>query len=120
MMMSILYWGFLASVVVIVVAFSRIRGPVRSLENVRNHLRSLGMTLRRRNANLHSPEGLEDFVLPLASLGPWTAIEHREQIFPWTGRHSILLWVILILAVDMMLIFIVRNLKKLLFSPKQP
>ncbi len=78
------------------------------------------MTLRRRNARLHSPEGLDDFLLPSASLGAWTAIEHREQIFPRTGRHSTLLWVILILALDMMLIFIVRNLKKLLSSPKQP
>jgi hypothetical protein len=58
----------------------------------------------------YSLKGLLDFLLPLASLGPWTAIEHREQIFPWTGRHSTP-WVILILALDMMLIFIVRNLK---------
>lgn len=120
MRMSILYWGFLASVVIIVVAFSRIRGLVRGLENVRNQLRSLGMTLRRRNAKLHSPEGLDDFLLPLASLGPWTAIESREQIFPWTERHSTLQWVILVLAVSVVPILILRNLKKLPSSPKQP
>jgi len=44
-----------------------------------------------------SIQGLDEFLLPLASLGPSTAVQHKEQIPPWTERHSTLLWIILIL-----------------------
>ncbi len=60
-----------------------------------------------------SIQGLEDLTLPRVSLGPLTAIPHKEKIPPWTERHSILLWIILILAVGTMVILIARNLKKL-------
>jgi len=59
-------------------------------------------------------------MLPLVSLGPPTAIQHKEHIPPWTERHGTLLWIILVLVVGMMLILIFRNLKKLPSSPKQP
>jgi len=65
-------------------------------------------------------QGLDKFLLPLVSLGPLTAIQHKEQIPPWAERHSTLLWIILVLAVSMMLMLIFRNLKKLPSSPKQP
>ena len=67
-----------------------------------------------------SIQGIDEFMLPLVSLGPPTAIQHKEPIPPWTERHSTLLWIILILAVSMMLMLILRNLKKLPSSPKQP
>jgi len=65
-----------------------------------------------------SIQGIDEFMLPLVSLGPLTAIQRKEQIPPWTERHSTLLWIILALAVGMMLIVILRNLKKLPSSPK--
>jgi hypothetical protein len=41
------------------------------------------------------------------------AIQHKDQVPPWTERHSALIWVILMLAVGVMLVLIVRSLKKL-------
>jgi len=67
-----------------------------------------------------SIQGIDEFMLPLVSLGPPTAIQHREPIRPWTERHSTLLWIILALAVTAMLILILGSLKKLSSSPKQP
>jgi len=58
-------------------------------------------------------QGIDDLNLPTVSVGPLTAIHHKEKIPPWTERHSTLIWIILILAVGTMLIFILRNLKKL-------
>lgn len=76
----------------------------------------IGGNPKAREANYDlakSIQGIDDLTLPMVSLGPLTAIPHKEQIPPWTERHSTLLWVILGLAVGMMLILIVRNLKKL-------
>jgi hypothetical protein len=61
-----------------------------------------------------SIQGIDEFTLPSVSLGPpMVALPDRDQIPPWTERHSTLLWIILVLAVGTMLILIVRNLKKL-------
>ena len=65
-----------------------------------------------------SVQGIDDLKLPAVSLGTVTAIPHKEQLPPWTERHSTLLWIILVLAVGTMLILIVRNLKKLPPPPK--
>ncbi len=76
----------------------------------------IGGNPKAREANYDlakSIQGIDDFKLPVLSLGPSTAIPHKEQIPPWTERHSTLLWVILVLAVGTMIILIVRNLKKL-------
>ena len=83
----------------------------------------IGGNLKVREANYDlakSFQGIDDLTLPMVSLGPLTAIPHKEQIPPWTERHSTLLWVILVLAVGMMLILIVRNLKKLPPSRERP
>jgi bacteriorhodopsin len=60
-----------------------------------------------------SVQGIDDLKLPAVSLGPVTAIPHKEQLPSWTERHSTLLWIILVLAVGTMFILIVRNLRKL-------
>jgi hypothetical protein len=60
-----------------------------------------------------SVQGIDDLKPPAVSLGPVTAIPRKEQLPPWTERHSTLLWIILVLAVGTMLILIVRNLRKL-------
>jgi hypothetical protein len=67
-----------------------------------------------------SIQGIDEFMLPLVSLGPPATIQHKEEIPPWTERHSTLLWIILVLVVGMMLVRILKNLKKLPSSPKQP
>ena len=67
-----------------------------------------------------SIQGIDEFTLPLVSIGPSTAIQHKEQISPWTERHSTLLWIILVLVVGTMLILIVRNLKKLPSFQERP
>ncbi len=76
----------------------------------------IGGNPKAREANYDlakSIQGIDDLTLPMGSLGPLTTIPHKEEIPPWTERHSTLLWVILGLAVGMMLILIVKNLKKL-------
>ncbi len=83
----------------------------------------IGGNPKAREANYDlakSIQGIDELTLPTVSLGPSTAIPHKEQIPPWTERHSTLLWVILGLAVGMMLILIVRNLKKLPSSQERP
>ena len=82
----------------------------------------IGGNPKAREANydlVKSIQGIDDLTLPMVSLGPSTVILHKEQIPPWTERHSTLLWIILVLAVGMMLILIVRNLKKLPSSQKR-
>jgi len=66
-----------------------------------------------------SVQGIDDLKLPAVSLGPVTAIPRKEQLPPWTERHSTLLWIILVLAVGTMRILIVRNLRKLPPPPKK-
>jgi hypothetical protein len=66
-----------------------------------------------------SVQGIDDLRPPAVNLGPVIAVPHREQLPPWTERHSTFLWIILVLAVGTMLILIVRNLKKLP-PPKKP
>jgi hypothetical protein len=76
----------------------------------------IGGNPKAREANYDlakSIQGIDDLTLSLVSLGPPSAIPHKEQILPWTERHSTLLWIVLGLAVAMMLILIVRNLRKL-------
>ena len=58
-------------------------------------------------------QGVDEFKLPVVSLGASIPIPHKEKMVPWTERHSTLLWTILVLAVIGMLILIVRSLKKL-------
>jgi len=60
-----------------------------------------------------SIQGIDDFTVPAVILGPQTALKQKEQIPPWTERHSVLIWIILIFAVGIMMVLIVRNLKKL-------
>jgi hypothetical protein len=60
-----------------------------------------------------SIQGIDELTLPSVSLGPSTAIPHKEKMVPWTERHGTLLWVVLVLAVVGMLILIVRSLKRL-------
>jgi hypothetical protein len=64
--------------------------------------------------------GIDEFTLPVVSVGPSTTLPHKEEVLPWTERHSTLLWIILILVVGTMLVLIVRNLRKLSSSAKQP
>jgi hypothetical protein len=64
-----------------------------------------------------SIHGIDDFKLPVAGLGLLTATPRREQLSPWTERHSTLIWVILLLAVGAMLTLVLKNLKKLPSSP---
>ena len=83
----------------------------------------IGGNPKAREANYDlakSIQGIDDLTLPMVSLGPSTAIPHKEQIPPWTERHSTLIWVILVLAVGIMLILIVKNLKKLPSSQERP
>ena len=67
-----------------------------------------------------SIQGMDDLTLPVVSFGPSMSIPHKKQIPPWTERHSTFLWIILVLAVAMMLILIVRNLRKLPSSQGRP
>ena len=60
-----------------------------------------------------SIQGVDEFKLPVVSLGASIPIPHKEKMVPWTERHGTLLWIVLILAVVGMLILIVRSLKKL-------
>ena len=60
-----------------------------------------------------SIQGVDEFKLPVVSLGASIPIPHKEKMVPWTERHGTLLWTILVLAVIGMLILIVRSLKKL-------
>ena len=64
-----------------------------------------------------SIEGIDDFKLPVARLGLLTATPRKEQLSPWTERHTTLIWIILVLAVGTMLALVLRNLKKLPSSP---
>ncbi len=60
-----------------------------------------------------SIQGVDEFKLPVVSLGASIPIPHKEKMAPWTERHGTLLWIVLILAVVGMLILIVRSIKKL-------
>jgi hypothetical protein len=60
-----------------------------------------------------SIQGVDEFKLPVVSLGASIPIPHKEKMVPWTERHGTLLWIVLILAVVGMLILIVRSIKKL-------
>jgi hypothetical protein len=83
----------------------------------------IGGNPKAREANYDlakSFQGIDELTLPVVSLGPSTAITHKEQIPPWTERYSTLIWVILALAVGVMLILIVKNLKRLPPSQERP
>ncbi len=57
-------------------------------------------------------QGVDDLKVPAAGLGPSLPIKSKEQLPPWSERHSIVIWVILILAVSVMLLLIIRSLGK--------
>jgi hypothetical protein len=85
------------------------------------HYRLVGGNLKAAEANYdlgRSVQGVDDFKLPAVSLGPVTAIPRKEQLPPWTERHSTLLWTVLVFAVGIMLVLIVRNMRKLPPSQK--
>ena len=69
-----LFFGFLVLVVVIVVAFSRIQGLVRDLEDVKRQLRSLKDDLRKQGRQPPIPE--EEIAAPLRP-APSKVIEPR-------------------------------------------
>lgn len=64
-----------------------------------------------------SIQDIDDFNLPVAGLGALTATPRKEQLSPWTERHSTLIWTILVLAVGTMLALVLRNLKRIPSSP---
>jgi hypothetical protein len=83
----------------------------------------IGGNPKSREANYDlakSIQGIDEFTLPVVNIGSSTTIPHKEQIPPWTERHSTLLWAILVLVVGTMIVLIVRNLKKLSSSLKRP
>jgi hypothetical protein len=85
-----------------------------------SHYRLIGGNRVASEANYdlsRSVQGIDEFKLPVANLGPRTAMHRKEQLLPWTERHSTLIWVILVLAVGTMLTLVLRNLKKLPSSP---
>jgi hypothetical protein len=63
-------------------------------------------------------QGIDEFGLCLVSLCHAMAVRQREPIHPWTERRGTLLWILLVLAVRMMLILILRNLKEPPSSPR--
>jgi hypothetical protein len=58
-------------------------------------------------------EGVAEFDLPLVRAGTPTPLRHEPEVPPWTERHGVLVWVVLVLAVVVMVALIVGNLGKL-------
>jgi len=51
-------------------------------------------------------------------LGPSHPLEGKKELFPWSERHSVLIWTVLICAVGVAVILMVRNMKRLR-APRQ-
>ncbi|NTW38029.1 MAG: hypothetical protein HGB17_18415, partial [Syntrophobacteraceae bacterium] len=58
-------------------------------------------------------EGVDEFQAPTGRLGPSRALEGKKELFPWSERHSVLIWIVLICAVGVAVFLIVRNMKRL-------
>lgn len=57
--------------------------------------------------------GVDQFTLPVLHPGSVVVLAPEKKVAPWSERHSTVILVILIVAVAVMLLFIVKNLKKL-------
>jgi|GEM_PF-1306342 len=58
-------------------------------------------------------EGVAEFDLPVVGVGTLAPLRHEPEVPPWTERHGVLVWVVLVLAVVVMVVLIVGNLGKL-------
>ncbi|MBP1726618.1 MAG: hypothetical protein H6Q51_1916 [Deltaproteobacteria bacterium] len=63
-------------------------------------------------------EGVDEFQGFTARLGPSHPLEGKKELFPWSERHSVLIWTVLICAVGVAVILMVRNMKRLR-APRQ-
>jgi hypothetical protein len=58
-------------------------------------------------------EGVDEFQVPTVRLGPSRPLKGRNELFPWNERHSVLIWIGLMVAVGVAVVLIVRNMKTL-------
>jgi hypothetical protein len=63
-------------------------------------------------------EGVDEFQAPTVRLGPSRPLEGKKELLPWSERHSVLIWIVLICAVGVAVFLIVRNMKTLR-APRQ-
>jgi hypothetical protein len=63
-------------------------------------------------------EGVDEFRVPAVRLGPSRPLEGRKGLLPWSERHSVLTWAVLMVAVGVAVLLIVRNMKRLR-APRQ-
>jgi Protein of unknown function (DUF3999) len=64
-------------------------------------------------------EGVDEFQAPIVRLGPSRLLEGEKELFPWSERHSVLIWIVLFVAVGVAVLLIVRNLKTLRARPQK-
>ena len=57
--------------------------------------------------------GVDQLTLPVLDPGPAVFLAPKEKMVPWSERHGSVILVVLIVAVGLMLVLIVKNLRKL-------
>lgn len=57
--------------------------------------------------------GVDQLTLPVLDPGPAVVLAPKEKMVPWSERHGSVILVVLIVAVGLMLVLIVKNLRKL-------
>jgi hypothetical protein len=76
----------------------------------------LGGNPKARAASYDLPkaiEGVDEFQAPIVRVGPSRLLEGEKDLLPWSERHGILIWIVLIGAVGVAVFLIVRNMKRL-------
>ena len=78
--------------------------------------RLIGGNARARAASYDlakAVQGVDELKVPAVRLGPSLPLDQKEKLPPWSERHSVIIWAVLILAVSVMLLLIIRSLKSL-------
>ena len=63
-------------------------------------------------------EGVDELQVPIVRLGPSRSLEGKKDLLPWSERHRVLVWMVLMVAVGVAVFLVVRNMKRLR-TPRQ-
>jgi len=63
-------------------------------------------------------DGVDELEVPTVRLGPSRLLEGKKELLPLSERHSVLIWIVLVVAVGVVLLLIVRN-RNHLRDPRQ-
>ena len=64
-------------------------------------------------------KGVADSNVPLVEAGALAVITAERDVTPWTERHNVIVWLVLVLAVAAMATLIVANIRKLRQAPPE-